>query len=86
MAAVVRRAGSGERLVITVDGQPVAQLGPIEPTGSPTLHDLAAAGLIRLPGRTDRADPPAPASLPIDSRPGRVVAELRGDTTGRTRR
>src|SRR4029079_14955940 len=30
-AAAVRRAGAGEWIVITVDGRPVAQLGPIEP-------------------------------------------------------
>ena len=30
-AATVRRAGGGERILITVDGRPVAQLGPIDP-------------------------------------------------------
>ncbi len=29
VAAVVRRAAAGERLVITVDGRPAAQLGPL---------------------------------------------------------
>ena len=32
-AAAVRRAEWGERIVITVDGRPVAQLGPLEPLG-----------------------------------------------------
>ena len=31
VAAVVRRAAAGERVVVTVDGRPVAQLGPLEP-------------------------------------------------------
>ena len=60
-AAAVRRAGAGERIVITVDGRPVAQLGPIDPgTAAPTLDDLAARGLLHLPRRTDR-DPPTDA-------------------------
>ncbi|MDW3217872.1 MAG: type II toxin-antitoxin system prevent-host-death family antitoxin [Acidimicrobiales bacterium] len=79
VAAVVRRAGSGERLIITVDGVPVAQLGPLEPAGEPTLDDLAAAGLVRLPGRTDRPGPPEPFAVPVDVRLPAVIAELRGE-------
>jgi prevent-host-death family protein len=78
VAAVVRRAGGGERMIITVDGSPVAQLGPIEPTGSPTLDDLAAAGLVRLPGRPDRPGPPEPFGVPVDVRLPDVIAALRG--------
>ena len=63
-AAAVRRAGSGERIVITVDGRPVAQLGPLEPgVGEPTLEDLADRGLVVAARRADR---PAPTvSVPI---------------------
>ena len=40
LAAAARRAGAGERVVITVDGEPVAQLGPVEPTDAElTIHD-----------------------------------------------
>ena len=76
---VVRRAGSGERIIVTVDGEPVAQLGPLEPTGEPTIEDLAAAGLVRLPGRADRPAPPDPFGVPVDVRPAAVIAELRGE-------
>ncbi len=86
VAAVVRRAGTGERLVITVDGNPVAQLGPVEPAGHPTILDLAAAGLLRLPGRSDHPSSPNPVAIPVDARPERVIAELRGNPTGRARR
>ena len=79
VAAVVRRAGAGERIIVTVDGAPVAQLGPLEPAAAPTLDDLAAAGLVRLPGRADRPPPPGPAPVPIDVRADSVIAELRGD-------
>ena len=79
VAAVVRRAGGGERIIITVDGAPVAQLGPLEPTGEPTIDDLAAAGLVRMPGRADRPPAPAPIDVPVDVRVASVIAELRGE-------
>jgi prevent-host-death family protein len=79
LAALVRRAGGGERLVVTVDGAPVAQLGPLEPNGAPTLDDLAAAGLVRLPGRPDRPPAPEPFAVPVDVRLASVIATLRGE-------
>jgi len=80
VAAALRRAESGERIVITVDGRPVAQLGPLRPDrGAPTLADLAATGLLEPP-RVDRAavvdaDPVDP---PVDVRVDRILDELRG--------
>jgi prevent-host-death family protein len=77
-AAAVRRAGAGERIIITVDGRPVAQLGPLasDETGL-TLDDLASRGLLVLPRRTDRPTPavntPAWAGIRLD----RIVAEIR---------
>ncbi|MDG2026545.1 MAG: type II toxin-antitoxin system prevent-host-death family antitoxin [Acidimicrobiales bacterium] len=79
VAAVVRRAGGGERVIVTVDGEPVAQLGPLEPTGQPTIDDLAAAGLVRLPGRADHPPAPEPFGVPVDIRLPDVIAELRGE-------
>lgn len=78
VAAVVRRAGNGERIVITVDGEPVAQLAPLTPADRPSIDDLAAAGLVRLPGRSDRPPPPEPFGVPVDVRFSSVIAELRG--------
>lgn len=75
VAAVVRRAGAGERLVVTVDGQPVAQLGPLLPTGEPTLDDLIAAGLILVPRMPH---PSTPAAMSLGGRSERTMAELRG--------
>ncbi|HEX6416945.1 MAG TPA: type II toxin-antitoxin system prevent-host-death family antitoxin [Acidimicrobiales bacterium] len=78
VAAVVRRAAGGERVVVTVDGVPAAQIGPLEPPAGATLDDLIAAGLARPPGRRDRP-PPAPAEdAPVDIRPDSVLDELRG--------
>ena len=70
---VVRRARSGERMVITVDGVPSAQIGPLN-DGMPdrTLDDLIAAGLV-LPARAKA--PPRPAQ-PVRAPAGRTTTEV----------
>jgi prevent-host-death family protein len=78
VSAVVRRAGAGERIAVTVDGVPVAQLGPLEAAGAATIDDLVAAGLAVPPGRRDRPPAPDPEDAPVDIRPGSVLDELRG--------
>ncbi len=79
VAAVLRRAASGERIVVTVDGIPAAQLGPIEPVSTPTLEDLVATGLVTPPQRPDAAPrEPAPIDPAVDIRIDDVLAELRG--------
>ncbi|MGY6499936.1 MAG: type II toxin-antitoxin system Phd/YefM family antitoxin [Acidimicrobiales bacterium] len=80
VAAVVRRAEAGERIIVTVDGRPVAQLGPLSPTSSPTIDDLVTAGLARPPRRDDRPAAPDPVDPPIDARSASVIAELRGES------
>ena len=78
LAAALRQAAAGERVVVTVDGRPVAQLGPLEPSSAPSLPELAASGLVEPPRRPDR--PPAPAALDtaVDVRLDRVLDEVRG--------
>jgi prevent-host-death family protein len=80
LAALVRRAEAGQRIVITIDGRPVAQLGPIEAAapGEPTIPDLAAAGLLLAARRDDR--PPADLLVPVKvgTRLDRLLAEVRG--------
>jgi antitoxin (DNA-binding transcriptional repressor) of toxin-antitoxin stability system len=78
LAAALRQAGAGERVVITLDGRPIAQLGPLEPLGAPSLTDLAAAGLVEPPRRPDRPGSPAALDAAVDVRLDRVVAEVRG--------
>jgi antitoxin (DNA-binding transcriptional repressor) of toxin-antitoxin stability system len=70
---VVRQASSGERMVITIDGIPAAQIGPLN-DGAPdrTLDDLIVAGLV-LPSRA-KADP-RPAH-PIEAPGGRTTTEI----------
>jgi len=79
LAAVLRRAGAGERIVVTVDGSPVAQLGPIETTvGEPTIDDLAARGLVVRARRDDRPEPEFVMPLWAGTRLDNLVREVRG--------
>lgn len=78
VAAVLRRAAAGERIVVTVDGVPTAQVGPLESAGAPSLDDLVAAGLL-APPRRPRPDTDAhPLDLPVDVRLDDVLDALRG--------
>ena len=78
VAAVVRRAGAGERIVITVDGRPVAQLGPLEPVGAPTLDDLVATGHVVAARRSTPTDPPDAEDAPVDARSDWILDDIRG--------
>ena len=78
VASVLRRASDGERIIITVDGRPAAQLGPLVPDGSgATLWDLAGAGLVEPPRRFDRPAEPAPLPLAADLRVDRLMEQVR---------
>jgi len=78
VAAVVRRAAAGERVVVTVDGVAMAQLGPLQPEpGALSLHDLAAVGLVEPP-RASAGPPPQAANPPVDVRLDRVLDQVRG--------
>ena len=78
LAAVVRRAAQGDRLVVTVDGVALAQLGPLQmEAGAVSLHDLAAAGLVEPP-RSAPSPVPDGANPPVDVRLDRVLEQVRG--------
>ena len=78
VAAVLRRAAAGERLVVTVDGRPVAALGPLAPDSGVTMDDLVAAGLLDPP-RRPRPTAPARVDVPVDVRVARVLEDIRGE-------
>jgi prevent-host-death family protein len=78
VAAVLRRAAGGERIVVTVDGVPTAQVGPLEPPDRPTLDDLVATGLVQPPRRPGPLAEPAPIDPPVDIRLDDVLDDLRG--------
>ncbi|MGI9622127.1 MAG: type II toxin-antitoxin system prevent-host-death family antitoxin [Acidimicrobiales bacterium] len=78
VAAVLRRAQRGDRVVVTVDGVPVAQLTPIEPIGAVTLDDLVAGGLVKPPAQPQKPARPERVPLAVDVRVAAVLAEVRG--------
>ena len=80
LSSLVRRAGAGERIVITIGGRAVARLGPVEATRAQvTIDDLAARGLVEPARRGDR---PAEPDVRIDAWTGgrldRALREVRG--------
>jgi prevent-host-death family protein len=78
-ARTVRRAEGGERIVVTVDGRAVAQLGPLDPVAAPpTLDDLVARGLVLAPRRADRPPPGPPIPVWAGARLDRLLGEQRG--------
>lgn len=76
-AAWIRRAGQGERVIVTVDGRPVAQLGPIEGDGA-SIEDLVARGLVVAARRSDRGRPRTTYTPYSGFRLDRALQELRG--------
>ena len=56
VSRIVRRAHAGERMVVTSNGMPIAEIGPIGQRTEPrTLEELIEAGAV-IPPRT-RAKP-----------------------------
>ena len=53
ISALLKRAEEGERFTVTVDGRPVAELGPLARTRKPASADRLAAVLEQTP--VDRA-------------------------------
>lgn len=69
LAALVRRAGSGQRVVVSIGGRPTALLAPLDDSTDPTIVP---------PRRTDppRLDDPVPIYSGV--RLDRALKELRG--------
>ena len=77
LAAAIRRAGHGERTVVTVGGRPTAQLAPLDDT-APDLERLVASGGVVPPRRTSAWRPADPVPVWSGARLDRALAELRG--------
>ena len=75
---VVRRARAGERLVITVDGVPAAQIGPVTAEDDDsTLQALVAQGRLLAPRSTEAPTSPSPIRLSGPGSSTDVLDELR---------
>jgi prevent-host-death family protein len=76
LAQALRRAEAGERIVVTVGGRPVAQLGPVE-SSDLTVDDLVARGLLVRARRDDRPPPSLVVPLWAGARIDRLLREIR---------
>jgi prevent-host-death family protein len=77
LAEAVRRAGAGERTVVTAHGRPVAQLGPLD-DAAPDIERLVSAGSLVPPRRVSTWRPPDPVPIWSGVRIDRALRELRG--------
>lgn len=75
---VVRRARAGERMIITVDGVPAAEIGPVrvaEPAAS--LEELIATAGVVAPRVRAAARRPQPRPAPTGRSSSDVLRQLR---------
>jgi prevent-host-death family protein len=78
VSRVVRRAHAGERLIITVDGVPAAEIGPVSPAGrAASLDELIATGGVVAPRLRTLPSLPKPVPAPSGGSSAGVLAELR---------
>lgn len=75
---VVRRAHAGERIIITADGVPMAQIVPMDaPLVERSIDDLIAAGLVQAPRSTTRRSVARPLAHAAERTSTEVLTELR---------
>lgn len=77
LAALLRAAGGGDRVLVTVSGRPVAALVPAAGAGASAVADLVASGQLELPRRDGSpilGEPMSNHAPRID----RAVREVRG--------
>jgi prevent-host-death family protein len=77
LADVVRRAATGQRTIISSNGRPVAQLGPLDEQ-APALEQLIASGALVAPRRLGEFRPPEAVPVWSGVRIDRALRELRG--------
>ncbi len=76
-SVLLRRVASGESIIVTDRGRPVARLSPI--VAGQGLSDLRAAGLIREPLRRMRDAPAAVQVSPGELTASQALADARAD-------
>lgn len=79
-ATFVKRAQSGDALVITVNGEPVAELGPIGRVSesTTTIADLVSRGAVVAPRRIAGYRHADPISVHLGARIDQILREVRG--------
>ena len=75
---VVRRARAGERLIITVDGVPAAEIGPISAAdGATSVEQLIATGAVLAARVRASPTPASPEPAPSGQSSSVVLRHLR---------
>ncbi len=78
LATYMRRAQMGERVVVTVDGAPVAQLSAVgSDFAGVTMADLVARGAVTAPRRRSDWVPGEPLVLYSGARIDRALSQVR---------
>lgn len=77
LADSLRRAAAGERTIVTANGRPVAQLGPLDES-APDLHRLISSGGLVAPRRTGPWRAPAAVAVWSGARIDQALRDLRG--------
>ena len=79
-ATFVKRAQSGDHVVITVNGEPVAELGPVgaNHAASTTLAELVIRGALIAARRTGNYRFSTPISVHSGARIDQILREVRG--------
>lgn len=78
LATYVRRAQAGERVVVTVDGAPVAQVSPVGADfAGVAMGDLVARGAVHAPRRRSDFVPGDPVLLSSGARIDRALGQVR---------
>ncbi len=76
----IRRAGAGERMLVTVSGEPVAVLSSLESLSSatPTMADLIARGAVIAPRRVGAFTLGNPIIVHSGARIDQLLRQVRG--------
>ena len=78
LSTYLRRAQQGERVVVTIDGSPVAQLSPlVGDLAGVSLADLVARGTVVAPRRRGDWVPDDPLLLTSGARVDRALGQVR---------
>ncbi len=76
-ATYVRRAADGHRVIITVNNEPVAQLGPVESPAIRSMEELVAIHAVVAPRRRGALSFGEPISVFSGTRLDRLLKEVR---------
>ena len=80
VSRVLRRVGAGERLIVTSNGVPVAEIGPIQARDSErTIEEMIAAGELIAPRSRAKPRPATPTTFSGSMTTEEILEELRRD-------